>query len=569
MTAQKSVFSILGLGLHALACIAFAPAAAQPAGIPIQHVIIIMQENRSFDSYFSTYPGADGTPTGICLPVVLGSQKGTCVAPFHDVHDSNSGGPHFAKSAMVDLDDGVKTTKMDGFVSEQYASLNRKCPPNSPSCGAGRAGILRHDVMGYHDADEIPNYWAYAQHFVLQDHMFDDERSWSLPSHVGLVSEWTALCTNNKLASTCATADGMSFPDAKTEYPWASLFQLLDVHNVSWKYYLGEGAEPDCEDGEMTCAPQIQAPSVASYWNPAPYFSWIKSFPKSYLAEHNPSLDQFLIDLKNGALPQVSWLVPADQYSEHPPNGVTAGMEYVTSVVNAIMQSGYWQNTAVFVTWDDWGGFYDHVPPPNVDKTSNGKDIEGFGLRVPGLMISAWAKAGTIDHAIYSFDSFATFFENLFLGGARLDPATLGNPDSRPDIRDALTAVTFPDGAKSPLGNLLDEFDFTQTPLPPLVLSAHIPTGIQVFCSSPESNSSPSCTKTTVKVSWSPVTGPEVPGPFTYHITRDGLELSQCIGTASSCTDTPGSGPHFYRAYAVNSENQASPLSAAAEADVP
>ncbi len=528
-----------------------------------------MQENRSFDSYFGSYPGANGTPAGVCLKIDMAHPKKGCVTVFHDPHDMNAGGPHSASAAQNDLDNGMSAARMDGFVSEQYASLNRKCRLNSPSCGGLRAGILRYDAIGYHDSREIPNYWAYAQHFVLQDSMFEGERDWSLPSHLDLVSEWVALCTNKNVATTCTTTNSIHTPDAGTQYPWANLFQLLDVNKVTWKYYLGRGTEPDCNDGEMTCAPQIQAPKVPSIWNPAPYFSWIKSFPPSYLATHNPSLDQFLIDLNNGALPQVSWVVPADHYSEHPPNGVTAGMEYVTSLINAVMQSSYWHNTAIFLTWDDWGGFYDHVAPPNVDTNASANPIEGYGLRVPGLMISAYAKAGMIDHAVYSFDSFATFFENLFIGGARLNPAKLGNPDSRPDIRDAITTVTFSNGTTVPVGNLLAEFNFAQSPLPPLVLSTHIPTGIDTFCRAKPSDDSPDCTKRTVTISWSKVTGQQVPGPFTYHITRDGTELTQCIGHTTTCTDVPGTGAHLYRAYAVNAQNMASPLSAAAEADEP
>jgi phospholipase C len=532
-------------------------------------VIIIMQENRSFDSYFGTYPGANGIPPGVCLPLNMANRNGKCIKPYHNKLDQNAGGPHFSAAGQADLDNGISATRMDGFVAQQWAALHRKCPPNGPDCDGNHAGILRHDVVGYHNADEIPNYWAYARHFVLQDQLFEGERSWSLPSHLDMVSEWVATCTNNQDAATCTTVPEPPRPNPDTEYPWANLFQLLDVNKVSWKYYLGVGREPDCDDGEMTCAPQIQAPAVPSIWNPLPYFGWTKRFHNAYLEFHNPSLDQFLIDIKGGTLPQVAWIVPADAYSEHPPNGVTAGMEYVTSLINAIMQSPYWQNTAIFLSWDDWGGFYDHVAPPNVDGNNSNTPIEGFGLRVPGLLVSAYAKAGMIDDAVYSFDAYATFFENIFMNGARLNPAQLGNPDARPDIRDALTSVTFPDGTTAPIGNLMNEFDFTQTPLPPLVLSAHIPTGITADCNVDAKSNNLACRSSIVTIQWSPVTGPEVPGPFVYHITRDGTDLAQCMGSATKCKDRPGKGVHFYRAYAINSVNMASPLSAAAVVDEP
>jgi phospholipase C len=545
------------------------PAPAAPAAVtPIQHVVIIMQENRSFDHYFGTYPGADGITRRPCLPLLFANPDKGCVAPFHDVHDQNAGGPHSSDDAQDDLDNGIETTAMDGFASVQWAARNVKCAPDAPACGGSRPGILRHDAMGFHTADEIPNYWAYAQHFVLQDRMFAGVRSWSLPAHLEMTSEWAATCTDRTNATTCTTADEMPYPNARTEYPWANLFQFLDVGHVSWKYYLGKGNEPDCSDGEMTCAPQIQTPKLASFWNPLPNYGSSKAKGPGYLAVHNPRLDRFLADVENGRLPQVSWLVPADVYSEHPSNGVTAGMEYVTSLVNAIMTSPYWPNTAIFISWDDWGGFYDHVPPPNVDRNGSTSPIQGYGLRVPGLMISAYAKAGLIDRSVLSVDSFATFIEDIFLGGARLNPAALGNPDSRPDQRDALTSVTFPDGHTEPVGSLLNEFDFTQAPLRPLMLSTHIPTGITAVCNSRNPHST-TCNGPTVTLSWASVSGPQVPGPFTYHITRDGREVRNCIGSATTCTDQPGEGIHYYRAYSVDSANLVSPLSAAAEADEP
>ena len=141
--------------------------------------------------------------------------------------------------------------------------------------------------------------------------------------------------------------------------------------------------------------------------------------------------------------------------SEHPnsPFGVAAGQAWVTRVVNAIMQSDAWDSTAIFLTWDDWGGFYDHVVPETVDEL-------GYGIRVPGLVISPWVRAGTIDHQTLTFDAYLKLIEDRFLGGQRLDPATDGRPDSRPIVREDVSI----------LGDLWSEFDFTQEPLPPVVL---------------------------------------------------------------------------------------------------
>ena len=139
--------------------------------------------------------------------------------------------------------------------------------------------------------------------------------------------------------------------------------------------------------------------------------------------------------------------------SEHPPGLVSAGQTYVTGLINAIMQSPDWDSTAIFLTWDDWGGFYDHVQPPRVDQN-------GYGLRVPGLLISPYARSGFIDHQTLSFDAYVKFIEDDFLGGQRLDPRTDGRPDPRPDVREDAPE----------LGDLVSDFDFSQAPLAPVLL---------------------------------------------------------------------------------------------------
>ncbi len=150
---------------------------------------------------------------------------------------------------------------------------------------------------------------------------------------------------------------------------------------------------------------------------------------------------------EEGRLPAVSWLTPAQTMSEHPPGLVTAGQTYVTRAIDTIMRSPDWKSTAIFLAWDDWGGFYDNVKPPVVDR-------EGYGLRVPALVISPYAKTGYIDHQVLSFDAYLRFIEDDFLHGARLNPRTDGRPDSRPDVRE---------NAKI-LGNLASDFDFHQSP---------------------------------------------------------------------------------------------------------
>jgi phospholipase C len=154
----------------------------------------------------------------------------------------------------------------------------------------------------------------------------------------------------------------------------------------------------------------------------------------------------------------VSWVTPSQAVSEHPPSLVTTGQAYVTRLINTIMAGPDWNSTAIFLAWDDWGGFYDHVRPPRVDGA-------GYGLRVPSLVISPYARTGYVDHQVLSSDAYLKFIEDDFLGGQRVNPRTDGRPDSRPDVRE---------NAKI-LGNLALDFDFSQKPRPPLLLPQHPP----------------------------------------------------------------------------------------------
>jgi phospholipase C len=431
----------------------------------IRHVVIIMQENRSFDSYFGTYPGADGIPPGVCVPDPM---NGGCVAPFHDPSDLNYGGPHGMGNAIADIDNG----RMDGFVGQ--AEQGSGCTSGDPNCSPCTETTHAQsqlpscvDVMGYHDAREIPNYWAYAENYVLQDHMFEPNESWSLPAHLYMVSEWSAFCTNPLDPSSCrsdaqnpnpdSTLEATTFAtpnDGQLHYAWTDITYLLHHQNVSWGYYVFQGTEPDCEnDSSMTCTPVQQGPTTPGIWNPLPSFTDVSQDDQ---LSNIQSLSNFFTAAKNGTLPAVSWIDPNGTVSEHPPALVSAGQTYVTGLVNAIMSSPDWDSTAIFLSWDDWGGFYDHVVPPAVDRA-------GYGLRVPGIVISPYAKQGVIDHQTLSHDAYNKFIEDDFLGGQRLDPATDGRPDPRPDVREDNPI----------LGNLAFDFNFTQTPRPPMILPVH------------------------------------------------------------------------------------------------
>jgi phospholipase C len=423
-------------------------AASGPTGIhKIQHVIVIMQENRSFDSYFGTYPGANGIPRladgafAVCVP---DPRSGACVTPFHDAQDVNGGGPHGAANATADVNGG----RMNGFIAQAEAGKKGCTDPNNPVCSSAQD-----DVVGYHDWREIPNYWALAGKFVLQDRMFEPDASWSLPEHLFMVSGWSARCVNPMDPESCESDlvnPGLPSAANPTPYGWTDLTYLLHNAGVSWGYYLDQGYEPDCDDDSaVVCSPKPQSVSVPGIWNPLPGFLDVRTDNQ---IGNIKDVQSFRLAAQEGTLPAVSWVVPNSKDSEHPPALVSTGQDYVTNLVNAVMSGPDWSSTAIFLAWDDWGGFYDHVKPPTVD-------ANGYGLRVPAMVISPYAKTGYIDHQTLSFDAYLKFIEDDFLSGQRLDPATDGRPDSRPTVRE-----------DSPvLGNLVSDFDFDQTPRPAFV----------------------------------------------------------------------------------------------------
>jgi phospholipase C/LysM repeat protein len=476
---DKTIGAALGM-LFTMALIVNSAGAAQGPGAntpttmldnarnKIQHVVVIMQENRSFDQYFGTYPGADGIPMqdGVPTACVPDPAADQCIKPFHDSKDLDHGGPHAADDAASDIHDG----KMDGFIKQMRQKVGMKCGDEfDPNCGGAEE---QSDVMGYHDAREIPNYWTYAKDFVLQDRMFEPSASWSLPAHLFTVSGWSAKCTEVGDPMSCQSE--LQDPDrlgqrrshpwvsackpqcagSRPDYAWTDLTYLLYSNDISWAYYLEQGTQPDCDDDEMVCAPKIQDRQVPEIWNPLPYFDTVREDGQ---LKNIQDVSNFYDAAKNGTLPAVSWVVPNGHDSEHPGGGlVSDGQAYVTSLINSIMQGPDWNSTAVFLAWDDWGGFYDHVEPPKVAEN-------GYGIRVPGLLISPYAKEGYIDHQTLSFDAYLKFIEDLLLGGQRLDPKTDGRPDPRPEVRENVPE----------LGDLLEDFDFTQSPRPPVVLPTY------------------------------------------------------------------------------------------------
>jgi phospholipase C len=411
-----------------------------PATNPINHIVVIMQENRSFDNYFGTYPGANGIPKGTCVPLSLDNPSVGCVKPFLSTDVISGDLPHGYQSSVIGYDNG----KMDGFMVGE--NENPK-------------------TMTYYDNKTIPYYWDLAKNYVLADNFYSSVLSYSLPNH------WYALAgqapatsmfyfmhrpPNNDIlnqqenASTIAggnpnatanfgvnpnpTSTNLRDEVARVYLEESNLTKTVadlfmnDTHNITWKYY-----DHLIRAGNYKAA--VSSGRAFEFWNP---FSAKGSTYTTAYAPHFVNRAQIFTDLKSGDFPQVSWVTPSFPISEHPPANITSGMDWVKDVINAIMSSPYWNSTAIILTWDDYGGFYDHVPPPQIDKF-------GLGFRMPTLIISPYAKPGYIDHTQYQFESMLKFIEWRF----SLQPLT------ERDLH---------------ANNLLNAFDFSQKPLPPHVV---------------------------------------------------------------------------------------------------
>jgi phospholipase C len=314
--------------------------------------------------------------------------------------------------------------------------------------------------MSTHQRDSLPNYWAYADHFVLEDHMFAPADSWTLPSHLFLISGWSAACPVVTDPMSCRSDINLKgdrwrwLPGDAPVYAWTDITWLLDANGVSWRYYLANDTcwRDGCPEEKFKDVRQAVF-ETAFNRNVLPGFTSFWDHSRDGLGDNLVPVDQYLTAAASGTLPSVSWVMPAGANSEHPASASTVrtGQAYVTRLINAAMSGPDWDSTAIFLTWDDWGGFYDHVVPPHVDRN-------GYGLRVPGLVISPYAKEGSIDHTTLSFDSYLRLIEDRFLDGQRLDPRTDGRPDSRPTVRERLA------------NDVTNAFDFNQAPRDPVIL---------------------------------------------------------------------------------------------------
>jgi phospholipase C len=278
------------------------------------------------------------------------------------------------------------------------------------------------NTLSYYDWHEIPNYWEYARRFVLCDQFFSSLAGPSEPNHLFTVAAKSGGLVNNpnyrdRNGNRAAGAVG---GDTDSVYTFPTMAELLQNTHVSWKYY---DEKPN--------------PQKHSLWNPLPGFRQFQQSPE--LMSHLVGMSQFYRDAKSGHLPQVCWIVPNRADSEHPPSDSARGMWHVTDLVNAIMQSSAWSSTVIIITWDDYGGFYDHVAPPPVDQF-------GYGPRVPALVISPYARPGFCCHTTFDFTSPLKLIEERF----------------------NLKPLTSRDGEAN---DMLDCFDFQQKPVPPDVIT--------------------------------------------------------------------------------------------------
>src|ERR1043165_9933634 len=329
---------------------------------PIEHFIVLMQENHTFDNYFGTYPGADGIPAGVCMPVdPFDKTNKDCVQPYHIGDRPIDDLDHSLGTFEAQYNDG----KLDGFV---YA-LNQR----------NQNGAL---TMGYYDGSDLPYYWNLADEYVLFDRFFSSDHGGSFANHMFWA---TAQGGGNRI-----TTNGYS--DLTT------IFDRLEERGISWKFYV-QNYDPNIT---YRNASQISGNrSSQIIWVPLLNIDRFIDNPK--LSSHIVDLNQYYVDLENGTLPAVAYIAPAGA-SEHPPGSIRSGQKFVKALIQALMRSDSWNSSAFLLLYDDWGGWYDHVKPPQVDKS-------GYGLRVPAILISPYARRGHIDSTVLDFTSVPKFIE--------------------------------------------------------------------------------------------------------------------------------------------------------------
>jgi len=338
---------------------------------PIEHFVVLMQENHTFDNYFGTYPGADGIPEGVCMPVDPFDATNTeCIEPFH-----------IGERASEDLDHSLGTFRsqynegqMNGFV---YALYER----NQNGAAA----------MAYYDDTELPYYWNLADEYVLFDKFFTSDHGGSFGNHV----YWVAAQQGG------SRVDQQGFPDLMT------IFDRLEEKGISWKFYV---QNYDATINFRTAHLITGNRGSQVIWVPLLNIPRFLDDPE--LSSHIVDLNEYYVDLENETLPAVAYIVPSGA-SEHPPGSVRSGQKFVKSLIQALMRSYAWDHSAFLLVYDDWGGWYDHVLPPQVDEF-------GYGFRVPAIMVGPYVRRAQIDSTVLDFTSILKFIEDNW----ELDPLT-------------------------------------------------------------------------------------------------------------------------------------------------
>lgn len=336
---------------------------AEATATPIKHLIVLMQENHTFDNYFGTYPGVDGIPEGVCMPVdPTDPQNQECVKPWR-IGDSAIQDPDHSPGTFALQYNGGK---MDGFV---YALNQRR-----------QNGKL---AMGYYDYQDLPYYWNLASEYVLMDRFFSSEAGGSFGNHMF----WVAGVPGD-VKSNVQPGDYDKV---------VTIFDRLEEKGVSWKFYVQN------YDPFLTYRNADQGGTRASQVVWVPLLNFDRFIDNPELNKHIVDLSEYYTDLENGTLPAVAYIAPSGA-SEHPPGSIQSGQTFVKSLIQTLMRSSAWDSSAFLLVYDDWGGWYDHVVPPQVDE-------DGYGFRVPGLLVSAYARKGYIDNTTYDYTSILKFIQ--------------------------------------------------------------------------------------------------------------------------------------------------------------
>ena len=331
---------------------------------PIKHFIVMMQENHTFDNYFGTYPGADGFPSDTKMPVDPKNPDAGYVEPWHIGNSTITDLSHSGSTFTEQFNNG----NMDGFVS----ALNRR----------NQDGKV---AMGYYDDRDIPYYWNLADNYVLFDRFFSSAKDGSFANHMYWVAGIPPVADRGQELATYLA-------DVPT------IFDRLEASGVTWKFYV-QNYDPTITYRDLGTVGNRASQVV---WVPLLNFDRFLDDPN--LSSHIVDLDQYFVDLRAGTLPSVAYIIPSGA-SEHPPQYPATGMRYVKNLIQELMRSQYWDSSAFMLLYDDWGGWYDHVSPPQIDEY-------GYGPRVPGLLVSPYARKGYVDSTELDFTSVLKFIEH-------------------------------------------------------------------------------------------------------------------------------------------------------------